>query len=66
MIPIDHYMVPDHRKVLQFYFILAFLSVALAAVPWHPWWSWRFSLRTMLIVTALVAVVLGMVVWLTR
>jgi hypothetical protein len=45
---------------------LILLSATLAAVPWLPWWSTRFSLRTMLIVTTLVAVVLGLGVWLTR
>jgi hypothetical protein len=29
-----------------------------------PWLSWRFSLRTLLIATTLVAVVLGLIVWL--
>jgi hypothetical protein len=28
-----------------------------------PWLRWRFSLRTLLIVTTLVAVVLGLIVW---
>jgi hypothetical protein len=36
---------------------------ALATVPWHPW---RFSLRTLLIATTLVAVVLGTIVWAVR
>jgi hypothetical protein len=26
-------------------------------------WSWRFSLRTLLIVTTIVAIVLGLIVW---
>jgi hypothetical protein len=34
----------------------------LAAVPWLPWWSKRFTLRTLLIATTLVAVVLGLIV----
>ena len=34
----------------------------LAALPW-PRWPKRFSLRTLLIATTLVAVVLGLVVW---
>ena len=29
-----------------------------------PWLRWRFSLRTLLIATTLVAVVLGLIVWL--
>jgi hypothetical protein len=40
-------------------------SIALATAPWMRW-SWRFSLRTMLIATTLVALVLGVIVWLSR
>ena len=36
------------------------LTTALAAAPWL---RWRFSLRTLLIATTLVAVVLGLVMW---
>ena len=40
-------------------------SATLAAVPWiHA--RWRFSLRTLLIATTLVAVVLGLVVYAAR
>jgi hypothetical protein len=38
----------------------------LSAVPWLPWWSNRFSLRTLLIAMTLVAVVLGLAVWAAR
>ena len=38
------------------------VSVSFPAVI--PWIRWRFSLRTLLIVTTLVAVVLGLIVWL--
>jgi hypothetical protein len=38
------------------------LSAAAATIPWIRW-SNRFSLRTLLIATTLVAVVLGAVVW---
>ena len=31
-----------------------------------PWLRWRFSLRTLLIATTLVAVVLGLIVWSVR
>jgi hypothetical protein len=37
----------------------------LAAIPWIRQ-KWRFSLRTLLIATTLVAVVLGMIVWSVR
>ena len=36
------------------------LMAALAAVPWL---RWRFSLRTLLIAMTLVAVVLGIIMW---
>jgi hypothetical protein len=48
------------------FWILVPSSAALAFVPWLPWWSTRFSLRTLLIVTTLVAVALGVVVWMIR
>jgi hypothetical protein len=35
----------------------------ISAVPWLPW---RFSLRTLLIAITLVALVLGIIVWLVR
>ena len=41
---------------------VAFAGLLLTA-PWLPWWSWQFSLRTLLIATTLVAVALGVVVW---
>jgi hypothetical protein len=41
------------------------LSAALALLPWIRW-SKRFSLRTMLIATTLVALVLGAIVYVTR
>ena len=40
---------------------LLIVSVIISATPWI---HFRFSLRTLLIVTALVAVVIGLVVWL--
>jgi hypothetical protein len=39
------------------------LSAALAILPWLSWLRWRFSLRTLLIATTLIAVVLGLVVY---
>jgi hypothetical protein len=39
------------------------VTATVAAIPWLPW-STRFSLRTLLIATTLVAVVLGLIVWL--
>ncbi len=50
------------------HWFLVLLSAAFAYVPWLPWQKirLRFSLRTMLIVTAVVCVLLGLVVWRTR
>jgi hypothetical protein len=38
------------------------VAATLSSLPWLPW-SKRFSLRTLLIATTLVAAVLGLVVW---
>ena len=45
------------------YWSLVVFSVTLASTPWL---RWRFSLRTLLIATTLVAVLLGISVWLGR
>ena len=50
-----HLTVPDWAALL--------LTVALAAAPWI---KWRFSLRTLLIATTLVAVLLGLIFWFSR
>jgi hypothetical protein len=41
-----------------------FGALSLAAIATLPWLRWRFTLRTLLIATTLVAVVLGLIVWL--
>jgi hypothetical protein len=41
----------------------AMLCVGMAAAAWF---RWRFSLRTLLIATTLIAVVLGLIVWAVR
>jgi hypothetical protein len=45
------------------FWLLIILSSSLAPLSWL---HWRFSLRTILIATTLVAVVLGLVVWAAR
>ncbi len=47
---------------------LFLVCLTFGGIPWLLWfpWSKRFSLRTLLIATTLVAVVLGLVVWLVR
>ena len=59
---------PDYTFVIitvPFWFPML-MMVPVAAVPWLPWWSNRFSLRTMLIATTLVAVILGAIVYAVR
>jgi hypothetical protein len=61
----------DQREVERLGFLtvsmptwfLCGLFLSVAAVPWHPF---RFSLRTLLIATTLVAVALGFIVWASR
>jgi hypothetical protein len=43
-----------------------FAAILLGAGGGLPWLSFRFTLRTLLIATTLVAVVLGLIVWLSR
>jgi hypothetical protein len=47
------------------HWFLALLCATLAAAPWMPWPD-RFGLRTLLIATTLIAVVLGLVVMFSR
>ncbi len=47
------------------YWFAVVLSGALSVTS-APWVRWRFSLRTLLITTTLVAMVLGLFVWLSR
>jgi hypothetical protein len=42
---------------------LLVLSIAGAVIPWL---GWQFSLRTLLIATTLIAVVLGLIAWSNR
>jgi hypothetical protein len=42
------------------YWFGVLLSVAIGTAPWF---AWRFSLRTLLIATTLVAAALGLIVW---
>jgi hypothetical protein len=54
------------KVLLPHYFLMLVTGIA-AALPWLVRrWRWRFSLRTLLIATTLVAVVLGLVVWASR
>ncbi len=51
----------NHTRLCVPHWVLAIVPGSIAAVPWLPL---RFSLRTLLIAMTLVAVGLGLVVWL--
>ena len=53
--------VGDGSVMMPYWFVVAVSSV-FSVLPWIR----RFSLRTMLIVTTLIAVVLGLIVWLHK
>jgi hypothetical protein len=55
---------PGTFRIRVPYWSLFLLSTILAAAPWIRQLRWRFSLRTLLIATTLVAVGLGLIVWL--
>jgi hypothetical protein len=42
------------------------ICAAIALIPIAPWLPYRFSLRTLLVATTLVAVALGLIVWASR
>ena len=43
-----------------------FTVLLMGTIGAAPWLRWSFSLRTLLIATTLIAVVLGLIVWLSR
>ena len=49
--------------IMMPYWFLVLLSAVFAAAPWI---RHQFSLRTLLIATTLIAVLLGLIVWLVR
>jgi hypothetical protein len=51
-----------YRVVIPHWFLIL-LGTSFATIPWL---RWRFSLRTLLIATTLIAVMLGTIVWLNR
>jgi hypothetical protein len=53
------YSVPRLNSVVVPHWFLVFLFTTFAVLPWIRQLKWRYSLRTLLIATTLVAVVLG-------
>ena len=62
--PFDWAPLPELRLSIPHWCVL----IALGAVSTFPWFGWskRFSLRTLLVATTLVAAVLGLVVYAVR
>jgi hypothetical protein len=48
------------------HWFVGLVTAVVAASPWLPLLRWRFSLRTLLIATTLVAAVLGVIVYAVR
>jgi hypothetical protein len=77
---VKHGFAASHRQIRDWiypgafiavpYWFLSLVVIVAAVLPWWrptvPAWRPRFSLRTMLIATILVAVVLGLGVWMAR
>jgi hypothetical protein len=51
------------RFIAVYHSLMLILAATLGAAPWT---GWHFSLRTLLIATAVVAVLLGLIVWAAR
>ena len=60
--PADH----SYSLLLLPVWFLAVLAAMAGALSWIPQLRWHFTLRTLLIVTTLVAVGLGLMVWSVR
>ncbi len=52
-------LIGDRRLYVPIWFIASMAGI----IAFLPWLHWRFSLRTLLIATTLVAVLLGVIVW---
>ena len=57
---------PPTYRVNSPHWFLVMDAALLALLPWVRHLRWRFSLRTLLIATTLVAVVLGLIVYFAR
>ena len=59
--------VPNGHRGIHFpHWLTVLVCCAVSGVPWLGYVPRRFSLSTLLVATTLVAVVLGLVVWLSR
>ena len=60
------FSLPSSQSGTMPHWFLVALSALSATFAAAPWIRWRFSLRTLLIATTLVALVLGLVMWAIR
>jgi hypothetical protein len=58
----DGGLLGESRIIVPNWLLVTF-AIAAAFFPWIRHSTWRFSLRTLLIATTLIAVVLGVIVW---
>jgi hypothetical protein len=58
--------VPQGNGIVMPYWVLVVPLAVLTSAPWFGQIRWRYSLRTILIATTLVAVVLGLIVYAVR
>ena len=56
----------DGVNIIIPYWFFVFVTATLTTAPWIRQLRWRFSLRTLLIATTLVAAVLGLIVYALR
>jgi hypothetical protein len=59
---VDYYRSPLRTTIVFPHWLPVVVVGVLAAVPWM-YWSKRFSLRTLLLATTLVAILLGLAMW---
>ena len=59
-------MYPGYFSLCLPYWVLTTGATLLAGLPWAHRLRWRFSLRSLLIATTLVAAVLGLIIWASR
>ena len=61
----SYWAYPHRSSLLIPFWMLVLPTILVAVIPWIRWLP-RFSLSTLLIATTLIAVLLGLIVWLSR
>jgi len=63
---IPAFLVPKYPGFILPYWFVVLAALTFTVGPWTRQLHFRFTLRTLLIVTTIVAIVLGLIVWATR